>query len=103
MQKKHRFHDGKGGAALAVRVIPRANMNRISEISEDGTVKIHLTAAPIDGKANQALIEFLSKTLDIPRSRFEIVAGETGRNKIVVVMGQDPDTIHQRLLQIMQT
>ena len=60
------LHDGKKGAALAVRVTPRASRNEISEVFSDGTVKIHLTAPPVDGKANEALLKFLASVLEVP-------------------------------------
>jgi uncharacterized protein (TIGR00251 family) len=69
----------KAGAALAVRVTPRASKNRIVEVLGDGTVKIQLTAPPVDGEANAKLIAFLAAVLDISKSRIEIVAGATGR------------------------
>jgi len=55
------MHDGKVGSALAVRVLPRSSRNEIAGVMEDGTVKIRLTSPPVDGKANQALVEFLSE------------------------------------------
>ena len=50
------LHDGKKGAALALRVTPRASKNEIVEVLSDGTVKVHLTAPPVEGKANEALL-----------------------------------------------
>ncbi len=82
---------GKRGAALAIRVTPRARRDEIVEVLEDQTVKIRLTAAPVEGKANQALIEFLAKVLGVPASKIEIVAGQTGRDKLVSVLDMDSD------------
>lgn len=96
--RKFHLHDGKKGAALAIRVTPRASHNEIIEIQNDGTVKIRLTAPPVEGKANQALIEFLSEVLEVPRSRIEIVAGTGGRDKLVSILDLDANTVHQRIL-----
>jgi hypothetical protein len=96
--RKYRLHDGKAGSALAVRVTPRAGRNRIAEVLSDGTVKIQLTAAPIDGEANDNLIAFLAKTLDVARSRIEIVAGTKRRDKLISVVGMDAATLHERIL-----
>lgn len=96
--RKHRLHDGKTGSALAVRVTPRAGRNRIAEVLSDGTVKIQLTAAPVDGEANEKLITFLAKILKVAKSNVEIVAGETGRNKLVSIVGVDAATLHERIL-----
>ncbi len=89
---------GRKGAALAVRVTPRSSKNEISEIQSDGTIKIRLTAPPVDGKANKALIEFLADVLDLAPSKLEIVAGESARDKLVVVLDLDPDTVNERIL-----
>lgn len=97
--KKYHLHDGKKGAALAIRVTPRASQNEIVEILSDGTVRIRLTAPPTEGKANQALIEFLAEVLDIAPSKIEIVAGTTGRDKLVSILDLDAETVHQRILQ----
>ena len=53
------------GVRLAVRVQPRSSKNMVSG-ELDGFLKIKLTAPPVDGEANQALIKFLSGLLDIP-------------------------------------
>ena len=100
--KKYHLHDGKKGAALAIRVTPRASRNEIVEVLSDGTVRIRLTAPPVEGKANEALVEFLSKVLDIPPSRIEIVAGVTGRDKLVSILDMDAEEVHARILQNIQ-
>ena len=100
--KKYHLHDGKKGAAIAIRVTPRASRNEIVEVLSDGTVRIRLTAPPVDGKANDALVEFLSNVLDIPPSRIEIVAGLTGRDKLVSILDMDAEVVHTRILQNIQ-
>ncbi len=101
MEKQRAFHlhNGKLGAAISVRITPRMSKNEISEILEDGTIKIRLTAPPVDGKANQALIEFLSKILQVPASSIDIFAGQTGRNKLITIMNLDSDEVHNRIMQ----
>jgi uncharacterized protein (TIGR00251 family) len=93
------LHDGQRGAALAIRVTTRARRNEIVEILNDGTVKVRLKAPPVEGKANQALIEFMAQILEVPKSRVEIVAGETGRDKLVSVLDIDAETAHKRILK----
>jgi len=97
--RKFRLHDGKKGAAMAVRVTPRASKNRIVDILSDGTVKIHLTAPPVEGKANEALVKFLASILNVPVSRVEIVAGATGRDKLVAVTDMNPPALHKKILE----
>ena len=92
------LHDGKLGSAIAIRVTPRASDNKITEVLDDGTVKIHLAAPPVDNQANEQLIMFLSDVLGIAKSRIEIVAGASGRDKLVSVLDMDNQTVHQRIL-----
>jgi uncharacterized protein (TIGR00251 family) len=97
--RKYLLHDGKKGAALAVRVTPRASKNEIVEVLSDGTVKVHVTAPPVEGKANQALLEFLSAILKVPLSHLEIVAGANGRDKLISVLEMDSTTLHKKILE----
>jgi len=65
---------------LSVRVQPKASRDEIIGPHENA-LKIRITAPPVDGKANTHLIRFLAKTFGVPKSRVEIVSGETGRLK----------------------
>ena len=81
------LHDGKAGAALAVRLTFKASHNALVGILRDGTIRVHVTAPPKNGQDNKALIRLLSRVLNVPESNVDIVAGETGRDKLVSVMG----------------
>ena len=96
--RKFELHDGKNGAAIAVRITPRTAKNEIYAILDDGTVKIRLTAPPVEGKANKALIQFLSQVLDVPGSAIEIVAGQTGHDKLISIIGMNSESVQQKLL-----
>lgn len=98
MSRKFVLHDGQRGSALAVRVTPRASRNQIVGVLNDGTIKVHLAADPSDDKANALLVDFLAEVLGVPKSRVEIVAGETGRDKLISVLDMDGETVHQRVL-----
>ena len=98
VNRKFRFHDGKHGAALAVRVVPRAKKDEIVAILADGSLKIRLKAPPVEGKANRALVKFLAKKIGVPVRDIEIVAGQTSRSKLVSILDMDPDQIQERLL-----
>jgi len=100
--RNYHLHDGQKGAALAIRVTPRASKNEIVDILSDGTVKIRLTAPPVEGQANEALIKFLSKVLDVPISSLEIVAGDTGRDKLVSIKDMDAEVVHHKILENIQ-
>lgn len=71
-----------GAAILLVRVTTRASTTELVGI-EDGAVRVRLTAAPVDGAANAALITLLSGTFRLPTSRVTIVSGQTSRTKRV--------------------
>jgi uncharacterized protein (TIGR00251 family) len=96
--RKFNLHNGKKGAALAVRVTPRASQNEIVELMEDGTIRVRIAAPPSDNEANEALIKFLAEVLGVPKSRLDIVAGVSGRDKLISVMDMDAETVHQRIL-----
>ena len=96
--RKYRLHDGKKGAALAVRVTPRASRNEIVEIQGDGTVRIHLTAPAHEGKANEELIKFLAEIFGVPKSNVDIVAGANGRDKLISVLDIDATEVHNRIV-----
>ncbi len=84
------------GATFAVRVQPRASRNAIAGEMGDA-LKVALTAPPVEGKANEACIEFLAKLLKVARSSVTIAAGETSRNKIVRVTGLSAQQVQERL------
>ena len=96
--REYNLHNGKKGAALAVRITPRASRNEIAEILHDGTIRIRLTAPPVEGKANQELAKFLSKILGVPKSNIDIVAGRSGRDKLVSILDMDAESAHQKII-----
>ena len=98
-EQEFHLHDGKSGAALAIRITPRARRNEIVEVMRDGTVRIRLTAPHTDEKANNALINYLAEVLDVPRERIEIVAGETGRDKLVSIIDMNTEKVHEIIIQ----
>lgn len=98
MTRKFVLHDGKRGSALAVRVTPRASKNQIVGVMNDGTIKVHLASNPADDEGNLELIAFLAEVLGVPKSRMEIVAGESGRDKLISVLDMDSQTAHQRII-----
>jgi uncharacterized protein len=99
IDRKFHLHDGRTGAAITVRVTPRASRNEISEILDDGTIKVRLTAGSGEAKINQALIEYLSKVLEVLPGQIEIVAGTTGKDKLVTINNLDSGTVHSRIIK----
>jgi uncharacterized protein (TIGR00251 family) len=92
------MHNGKTGSAIVVRISPRSSRNEITEIQADGTIKIKLTASPVEGAANKALIEFLAEILETPKSNIEIISGQTSRGKLVTILDLDSATVQERIL-----
>lgn len=96
--RKIHLHDGKKGSALAVRVTPRASRNEIVEVLDDGTIKVRIAAPPADNEANAALVEYLAEILGVAKSRLDIVAGASGRDKLVAVLDMDVETATSRIV-----
>ncbi len=86
------------GAVFTVKVHPRARKNAITGAVGDA-VKLALTAPPVDGKANQAVVEFFAVFFQIPRSSVTITSGETSRLKTVRITGLAAEQIRQKLAQ----
>jgi uncharacterized protein (TIGR00251 family) len=85
-------------ATLSVRIQPRASKNEVV-VMEDGSFKIRLTAPPVDGAANEALVRFLADTLSVAKSQVEIVSGHTSKNKIVKISGVHDADINRLLIE----
>ena len=66
---------------ITIRVVPRAKQNKVVE--EAGRLKVYLTAPPVEGKANELLIEVLAEHLGVKKKQLCLVRGEKGRDKIV--------------------
>lgn len=69
---------------LSLRVQPRLSKAGLADVRE-GRLRVHLSASPVDGAANQALIELLAEAFGVPKSRVELLAGLTGREKRVAI------------------
>jgi uncharacterized protein (TIGR00251 family) len=78
---------------LFVRLTPKSSVERIDgwDVDDKGRrfLKIRVRAAPIEGRANEALIAFLAKSLKLPKSRLSLVAGDTSRLKQIEIEGLD--------------
>lgn len=84
------------GTAFPVKVITRASKTEIAGVSE-GMVKIRLTAAPVDGKANDQLIDFLADQLQVAKTSIEIVAGHNDSKKMISISGLSNAEVEARL------
>jgi uncharacterized protein (TIGR00251 family) len=93
--------DSSAGATFAVKVHPRARQNAVTGVVGDA-LKLALTAPPVEGRANQAVIEFFADLFQIPRASVTIASGATGRNKVVRIASLSRVAVEQRLMAILR-
>jgi uncharacterized protein len=77
---------------ICLYVQPGASKTQIAGI-HDGLIKVRVAAPPVDGAANQALVEFVAKRLRIPKSRIRVVSGLTSKRKVLEIDGMSQDAI----------
>lgn len=78
--------EGKGSLSISLHVQPRARKTEIIGVHGDA-LKVKVAAQPVDGEANEELIEFFAEFLKIPKSQIEIRRGGQSRHKIIDVTG----------------
>jgi uncharacterized protein (TIGR00251 family) len=92
-----KFTNTDSGVTFPVRVQPRASRSGIAG-EVDGALRIRLAAPPIDGRANEELVNLLAKLLDIPRRQIEIISGQRSKNKLVRVSGLSAETCEKLIV-----
>jgi uncharacterized protein (TIGR00251 family) len=85
------------GVSFMVRVQPRSRRDEIAG-ERAGVLKVRLSAAPIEGRANEALCDFLSSVLKISKSAVRILSGERSRSKLVEIRGVSVEQIRSLLI-----
>ena len=83
---------------MSVRVIPRSNKNAVQW--ERGMLRVRLTAPPVDGAANEALIALLAERLGLPKRNVSIVQGAASRQKTVEIVGMTAEAVEQKLMKV---
>ena len=83
-------------ARLTVRLSPRASREEVAG-ERDGALLVRVTAPPVDGAANEALVRLLAKRLRVAKGAVRIVSGDTSRRKTVEVEGLDDAEVRERL------
>ncbi len=81
---------------FSVRLTPRASQDKIAGWEGD-VLRVRVTAPPVEGRANEALLRLLARALDVPTSRLRLAHGQTQRNKVVAVEGLTADEVRARL------
>jgi len=74
------------GITVEVKVQPRSSRNQIVG-EQEGALKVKLTAPPVEGEANKALLDFFAAILKLPRKDIELLRGQTARNKLIAIRG----------------
>jgi hypothetical protein len=92
------LHNGQTGAALAIRITPRARRNQVVEILHDGTIRIRLAASTGD-EVNSELKAYLSNILGVSESAIDVVAGQNGRDKLVSILNLSSETAHKKIVE----
>lgn len=87
----------RGGTRLRLLIQPKSSKSEIVG-PHDGALKVRIAAPPIEGRANEELVEFLSDLLKIPKRDVVIAKGDTGRRKTVEILGLTPEQIKAKLL-----
>ncbi|MBI2375093.1 MAG: YggU family protein [Deltaproteobacteria bacterium] len=87
-----------GSVVLEVSVVPRASRSKVVG-EHDGRLKIQLDAPPVDGAANEALVELLAERLSLRRSAIELVRGQTSRKKQLRIQAASAAAVRAALLR----
>ena len=88
----------KDGVKLSVKIVPNSSKNEIIGVI-DNALKIKLESPPVEGKANEQCIKFLSKLLNIPKTSISITSGEKSKNKTLLIKG-NPDKLYEKMMEL---
>ncbi len=91
--------ESKKGVFIEVRVQPGASQNGLKGL-HNGRLKVALTAPPVEGAANRALLKFLSELIGVPKKNLSIAKGLKSRDKTVCVAGTDLKEVEEIFLKI---
>lgn len=86
----------KGGVRLHLFIQPKSSKNEVVG-PHNGEIKVKLTAPPVDGRANECLIEFMSDLFGIPKRDVHLIRGDTGRHKVVELTGLKEAQVRETL------
>jgi uncharacterized protein len=85
-----------GGIRIRLKVQPRASRTEVLGVQGD-MLKVRLSAPPVDGAANEALLRFLSNRLSVPRSAVRLISGQASRSKVVLIQGAGLQQVRESL------
>jgi len=81
---------------LKIRLTPRGSKNEVLGWEGD-TLRVKVTAPPVEGAANKAVVELIAEKLGVRRGQVSIVAGEKSREKVISISDVSQDDIQNRL------
>jgi uncharacterized protein YggU (UPF0235/DUF167 family) len=93
---RHSIDPTNVSARFAVRLTPRGGADRVDGVSNEGVLQARVSAPAVSGAANAALVRLVAVELDVSRSSVRLVAGATGRLKLIVVDGLSPQGVARR-------
>ena len=96
-KRDFKITDASRGAALTIKIVPKANRTELVGLEEDGTIKVRLMAPPVEGQANDELTIFLAEFLGVPQDSIEVVAGLDRRKKLVSVLNVEAEEVERRV------
>jgi uncharacterized protein (TIGR00251 family) len=88
-------------SVLRLRVSPGAKKSGFQGVLPDGRTKVSIAAPPVDGRANEVLIAFLARALDLPKRSLRLAHGAGGRDKVVEV-DLEPEELAERLARALE-
>ena len=78
--------EGEGGCTISLKVIPKASRTQITGV-EAGALKLKVQAPPVEGAANEAVVEYLAKCLRKSKSSIDLIKGRQSRHKVIHITG----------------
>lgn len=87
---------------LTIRLTPNSSKNEYCEITNE-FLKVKVTAQPIENKANKALIEFLSDSLNLPKTRFSLISGDKSKLKRILIKDTKKEDILSKILFVLKS
>jgi len=96
VDKRLPLKESAAEVTFAVHVVPRASRNEVAGV-EGEALRVRLTAPPVEGAANAALLAFLAEVLGVPKRDVRLVSGQTARRKVVAVAGLKAEDVQERL------
>ena len=92
------FEEAAGGVVVNVKAVPRSSKPGIDGLYGDEAVKVRISAAPVDGKANRELTEVLARAFGVPKSAVEILSGAASKHKRVMLRGVGAGEVSKRVM-----